>query len=454
MKKANLLIVDDDKYILLSLKMFLESKFENIYTTDDPTNIPDLIIKNSIDTVLLDMNYKPGDTSGDDGIFWLRKIKDHDPLISIIVITAYGEIQKAVRAIKAGAMDFIVKPWENEKLLPTVETAVHLSQSQRKVKHLKEQQEFISRTGSTDPYQIIGSSKETKQLMEQIKKVACTDANILISGENGTGKEIVAQNLHRESLRSSECLINVDLGSISSSLFESELFGHIKGSFTDAIADRMGRIEAASGGTLFLDEISNLPINLQSKLLKALQERKITRVGSHKEISIDFRLICATNMNLDLMIKEGRFREDLLYRINTVEIKLKSLRDRIEDIPDLIEHFLTIYNKKYRKSVKVPEYVVKKLMKYHWPGNIRELQHSIERAVIMSESNKLKSNDFSLGSESSELSDNNSSYHLESIEKQTILECIRSNNGNLTKAADQLGLTRGALYRRIEKYGI
>lgn len=454
--KGKILIVDDDKFILLSLRMFLDNHFEEVQTTNDPSKIPDIISKTSFNTILLDMNFKKGDTSGDDGIFWLRKIKEADSSMSVIMITAYGEIQKAVRAIKAGALDFIVKPWENEKLLPTIITATNLSLSQQKIKQLKSRQHFIEHKGSENNTGIIGESPTILDLIDQINKIALTDANILIYGENGTGKEIVAQNIHQKSQQAKEVIINVDLGSISESLFESELFGHVKGSFTNAHEDRIGRFEAASGGSLFLDEISNLPLHLQSKLLKAIQEKQISKVGSNKIIDVDIRLICASNQPLRQLVDEGKFRQDLLYRINTVEINIPPLRERSEDIPLLAEHFLRIFKRKYHKNnLQLPEYVCKKLQKFHWPGNVRELQHAIERAVIMSESTILKSNDFIF------LTPNKNSqkhitedFNLNSIEKTAIEECIKKHGGNLTKAALELGLTRGALYRRIEKYDI
>jgi len=454
--KGKILIVDDDKFILLSLRMFLENHFEEIVTISNPNEIPEITSCTSFNTVLLDMNFKKGDTSGDDGIFWLRQIKEIDSSISVIMITAYGEIQKAVRAIKTGALDFVVKPWENDKLLPTLITATNLSLSQQKIKQLKSRQHFIENKGSSTNVEIIGKSVIIQELKDQIEKIAKTDANILIYGENGTGKEIVAQKIHQQSLQSQEVIISVDLGSISESLFESELFGHVKGSFTNAVEDRIGRFEAASGGTLFLDEISNLPIGLQSKLLKAIQEKQVNRVGSNKIINVDIRLICASNLPLRQLVDEGKFRQDLLYRINTVEIKIPPLRERLEDIPLLVEHFFDIYKRKYHKNnLQLPEYVCKRLQKVHWPGNVRELQHAIERAVIMSSGNTIKSNDFSFlaPNKTSHIRDNED-YNLNTIEKIAIEECIKKHSGNLTKAALELGLTRGALYRRIEKYDI
>ncbi len=451
--KGNILIIDDDKFILLSLRMFLENHFDKVDTSTDPNEIPTLFAKTDYEVVLLDMNFNKGDTSGDDGIHWLRFIKNENPCTSVIIITAYGEIQKAVRAVKAGAIDFISKPWENEKLLPTIINACELSQSQQKIRQLKSRQEII---GSSDFIEIIGESEAIKQLKDQISKVAETDANVLIHGENGTGKEVVAQNIHHKSGRANEAMISVDLGSITETLFESELFGHTKGAFTNAIKDRIGRFEAASGSTLFLDEISNIPMHLQAKLLKAIQERKINRLGSNKEIEIDIRLISASNLNLNQLVTDGKFRQDLLYRINTVEIILPALRERREDIPLLANYFLAVFRKKYRKEkLGFPDYVIKKLQKYQWPGNVRELQHAIERTVIMSDGKSLTANSFNfLGQDNfSEVSEAEN-FNLEKIEKQAIKRCIDKNSGNLTKAAEELGLTRGALYRRIEKYDL
>lgn len=456
-KKGKILIVDDDRFIILSMKMLFDNHFEMVDTSIDPNKITQLLNVNSYDVILLDMNFNKGDTSGDDGIYWLQKIKSIDPLVSIITITAYGEIQKAVRAVKAGALDFVVKPWQNEKLLPTVMAAAELSLSKRKIDKLRTQQLLINENINKDFSEIIGESTQIIELIEQLKKIAPTDANVLISGENGTGKEVFARAIHNYSNRFEESIITVDMGSLTESLFESELFGHVAGAFTDAKQDRIGRFEAASGGSLFLDEISNTPLNLQSKLLKALQDRVITPVGSNKLIEIDIRLICASNVSLTSLVNNGNFRQDLLYRINTVEINIPPLRERQDDIPLLAEHFLSIYKKKYqKKNLQLPKYVSKKLMKFRWPGNVRELQHAIERAVIMSDGNLIKSSDFQfLLVESVDKNTNKKElFKLDLIEKQTIINCINQHAGNLTKAAKDLGLTRGSLYRRMEKYGL
>ena len=455
-KTGKILIVDDDKFILLSLEVLFKQYFENVLVLQDPNLIPETLKSHTFDVAILDMNFEKGETSGDAGIFWLQKVKNHDPHTCIITITAYGEISKAVRTVKAGAMDFVVKPWENAKLVSTVLAARELSKSRRRIDHLRSQRLFLDKEINKDFSDIIGESKEMKSVIDQIERIAPTEADILIYGENGTGKEVIARAIHKNSQRNQEILINVDMGSITESLFESELFGHEKGAFTDAKERRIGRFEAASGGTLFLDEIANLPFNLQSKLLKVLQERKISRIGSNQEIDVDIRLICATNIRLDELVDKGKFRQDLYYRINTVELHIPPLNKRPEDIPVLAEHFFQIYKNKYKKTqLQFPEYVAKKLSKFNWPGNVRELQHAIERAVIMCNEKSLKSSDFSfLQTTSSRNEIIDESYNLELIEKIAIQECIKKHTGNLTKASAELGLTRGALYRRIEKYGL
>jgi len=455
-KNDSILICDDDKFILLSLEVLFKQYFETVAILQDPNQIPEQLRKHTFDVAVLDMNFEKGETSGDEGIYWLQKLKKSDPNMSVIIITAYGEISKAVRTVKAGAMDFVVKPWENEKLVSTVLAARELSQSRRRIDQLRTQRLFLNNEISRDFSDIIGESPEMKQVLDQVERVAPTDANILIYGENGTGKEVIARAIHKNSHRSNEIMISVDMGSITESLFESELFGHEKGAFTDAREKRTGRFEAASGGTLFLDEVSNLPLSLQAKLLKVLQERKITRLGSNKEIDIDIRLICASNVRLDKLVEQGLFRQDLYYRINTVEVNLPSLNRRTKDIPLLAQHFFQLYKKKYKKSqLQFPDYVAKKLSKFSWPGNVRELQHAMERAVIMCNEKSLKALDFEfLQTATSPMEKRPDTFNLEEIEKNAIAECIKKHAGNLTKAALELGLTRGALYRRIEKYGL
>ncbi|MBL6444901.1 sigma-54-dependent Fis family transcriptional regulator [Fulvivirga sp. 29W222] len=454
-QQGKILVVDDDEIILLTAKMFLEQYFSEVNTLNIPKNIPDELDKQTYDVVLLDMNFRQGETSGKEGMKWLKEIISISPETSVLLMTAYGEVNLAVEAMKEGAADFIVKPWQNERLLATVQTALKLSDQQKQVRHLKSQQKILSSSADHQAGDIIGRSKAIKEAFTIINKVAKTDADVLILGENGTGKEVAARAIHRQSNRADQVFISVDLGSISETLFESELFGHKKGAFTDAKEDRTGRFEAASGGTLFLDEIGNLSLALQAKLLTVLQNRKIIKVGSNHPVEVDVRVICATNSNLYNMVSEGSFREDLLYRINTVECTIPPLRNRIEDIPLLTDHFLEIYCKKYNKSkLYLPEGVIKRLQKYSWPGNIRELQHAIERAVIMSDGNELQSRDFSFPGDSPKEEQVFDNYNLENLEAWAIKNAIKKHNGNISHAAKELGLSRGAMYRRMEKYGI
>ncbi|KPK87737.1 MAG: AAA family ATPase [Bacteroides sp. SM23_62_1] len=455
MNKGNILIIDDDPYILLSVTTLLEQYYSTVRSLKDPALIPSELSETAWDVILLDMNFKPGDTSGEEGLQWLEKMLTDAPSLNIIVITAYGDVDVAVRAMKLGAIDFIVKPWQNEKLVSTVSAAFKLSQSKKKVHQLQLQKSILSSTIDFQYSDIIGNSPAIKQVIKDIEKVAGTDVNVLILGENGTGKELVAREIHRKSERKEEVFVNVDLGSLSESLFESELFGHQKGAYTDATEDRVGRFEAASGGTLFLDEIGNLTLQLQSKLLSALQNRKIFRVGSNRSIEVDIRLICATNRSLKQMVSQGAFRQDLLYRINTVEIEIPPLRKRQEDIPMLANYYLSIFKRKYRKDkLKLPNEVIMRLQRYEWPGNIRELRHAIERAIIMSDGHALRQADFQfLVSEGSQEFVNDD-YDLDNLEKWAIDSCLKKYGGNVSKAAIELGLTRGSLYRRMQKYGL
>jgi DNA-binding NtrC family response regulator len=404
--------------------------------------------------ILLDMNFSKDITSGKEGFHWLGQILERDPNAVVILITAFGDVEMAVKALKQGATDFILKPWQNEKLVATISTAIRLKQSYNQVDKLKKAKEMLEEQISRPFSEIIGQSTAIKDVFSLIDKVAKTEANILILGENGTGKELIARAIHQRSLRKDNSFVSVDMGAITETLFESELFGHKKGAFTDAREDRPGRFELASGGTLFLDEIGNLSMSLQSKLLSALQSRLVTRVGANQALPVDIRLICATNLPLHKMVQEGTFRQDLLYRINTVEIHVPPLSDRVEDIPMLAQHYLQYYAKKYHKQVTTiaPE-AVDKLKRYVWPGNIRELQHSIERAVIMTDSPTLQETDFLL---SRSLSNNSSAntLNLDEVEKAAIAKALQMHNGNISKAADELGLTRASLYRRMEKYGL
>jgi DNA-binding NtrC family response regulator len=452
---GNILIIDDDPYILLSVSTLLEQHYSKIQTLKHPSLVSSELKAGSWDVILLDMNFKPGDTSGEEGLQWLGKILELDPTANIIIITAYGDVNVAVRAMKIGAVDFIVKPWQNEKLLGTVSAAYKLSQTTKKVKKLQLQKSALISALDYNYTSIIGDSPSIHQIKSDINKIAGTDVNVLILGENGTGKELIAREIHRNSSRRNEVFINVDLGSLSESLFESELFGHQKGSFTDASEDRVGRFEAASGGTLFLDEIGNLTLPLQSKLLSALQNREIYRIGSNRPVEIDIRLISATNRPIKQMAGQGTFRQDLLYRINTVEIEIPPLREKREDIPPLANHFLTHYSRKYRKEKLImPEQVIKRIQNYDWPGNIRELQHAIERAVIMSDGKALKIGDFQFSVRDSQADIIRDNYNLEVLEKWAIDRCLKKHGGNVSKAAAELGLTRGSMYRRMEKYDL
>jgi DNA-binding NtrC family response regulator len=455
-KPGKVLIVDDDDDVLFSARLLLKQHYVIVRIEKDPKQIPAILKDEHYDVILLDMNFSGDATSGTEGFNWLKKILEIDPSAVIILITAFGNIEMAVKAIKEGATDFVLKPWQNEKLLATVSSAMKLSESKQEIDNLLSRQRQLSSDLDRKFHDIIGVSEEMKKVFGTIQKVAVTDANILILGENGTGKELIARALHRQSNRGKEIFLNVDMGAISESLFESELFGYVKGAFTDAKEDRAGRFEIASGGTLFLDEIGNLNFSLQSKLLSVLQNRQVTRLGSSTPRAIDIRLICATNLPIEELMSEKRFRQDLLYRINTVEINLPPLRKRMEDIPLLIEHFLQIYNKKYSKPVKkISNAALVKLENYYWPGNIRELQHTIERVIIMSESDTLQPVDFYFPSDDSQVNDNEpENYHLEETEKLLIIKAISKHGGNLTKAAKELGLTRASLYRRLEKYGL
>lgn len=453
---GKVLAIDDNEDILFALKLLLKNHVELIQTETNPERIPELLNIETFDVILLDMNFTKDAISGQEGFDWLNKIIEIDKDAVVVFITAYGDAEKAVKAIKSGATDFVLKPWQNEKLLATVSSAIKLRQSKSEATDLKKKQKEISAIQDRPFHEFIGDSPEMNQVFSTIKKVAKTDANVFILGENGTGKELVARALHRNSLRKDEVFISVDLGSISESLFESELFGHMKGSFTDAKKDKPGRFEIASGGTLFLDEIGNLSLPMQAKLLTVLEKREITRVGANKPKNIDVRLICATNNDIHDMVQNESFRQDLLYRINTVEIHLPPLRDRLSDIPLLAEHFLGIYSKKYRKKIKgISADALKRLTQYQWPGNVRELQHSLERAVIMSDSNTIQTEDFLFSSRNNKSAEIEiDTYNLEEIEKNIIIKVLKQNQGNVSHAASVLGLTRTSLYRRMEKHGL
>jgi DNA-binding NtrC family response regulator len=457
-KQGKILIVDDNEDLLKAAKMHLKRHFIQVDIEKNPDAIPALMNNEDYDVILLDMNFTKDVSSGSEGYYWLEKILQIDPSAVVVLITAYGDIQMAVKAIKAGATDFVLKPWENEKLLATLFSAMRLRETRDEVETLKIKNQEINLVLNDRYSEIIGQSATMQRIFQTIDRVAKTDANVLILGENGTGKELIARAIHRNSSRQKENFASVDLGSITETLFESELFGHKKGSFTDAKEDRPGRFEMANNGTLFLDEIGNLSMPLQAKLLTVLQNRKVSRVGANKETPINIRLICATNLPLYDMVKENRFRQDLLYRINTIEIEIPSLRDRLEDIPLLANHFLKYYSEKYGKTIsKISEGAMTRMHKHPWPGNIRELQHAIERAVILSNGNVLQPEDFNFTASSNKEENGQLSleqYNLEEVEKLLIRKVLKKYNGNITQAAAELGLTRSSLYRRLEKHGL
>lgn len=455
MINAKILIVDDDRDILETARMFLKQEFSHVQIEENPQRIPALIKATEYDVILLDMNFKIGVNDGEEGFFWLGEILKADPQAVVILITAYGEVDLAVKAMKHGATDFVLKPWKNQKLLGTIMAALQLRQSKKEVEKLKQTQEKLS-SAIDQPYiDFIGESPAIQRVHELIDRVAATDADVLILGENGTGKELVARAIHRNSLRKDKVFISVDLGAITETLFESELFGHVKGAFTDARQDKPGRFELASGGTIFLDEIGNLSMALQSKLLTVLQHRKVQRVGATQEIPVDFRLICATNMPLNEMVYEKKFRQDLLYRINTVEIRVPPLRERVDDIALLCDHFLQIYGKKYKRpGMKIDKGVLQKMKKYFWPGNIRELQHAVERAVILSEDRVIASPELLISGSAVKPKQDSPPRTLEEMEKIFILQSLDDHAGNVSQTALALGMTRTALYRRMKKHGI
>ncbi|MDH3710867.1 MAG: sigma-54 dependent transcriptional regulator [Cyclobacteriaceae bacterium] len=453
---GKILIIDDDEDVLLAAKLLLKRHAHEVLIEKNPKKIPFLLNNDTYDIILLDMNFSKDITSGKEGFYWLNQILEKDPSAVVILITAFGDVEMAVNALKQGATDFVLKPWQNEKLIATISAALRLKNSYKEVHQLKQEKKQLVEDINQPFKEMIGESAAMRNVFSIIDKVAQTDANVLILGENGTGKELVARAIHHRSARKENVFISVDMGAITETLFESELFGHKKGAFTDAREDRVGRFELANTGTLFLDEIGNLSHPLQSKLLTALQNRHITRIGSNTSMSVDIRLICATNMPLYDMVQENSFRQDLLYRINTVEIYIPALRERIEDIPLLSDHFVRTYCNKYRKpKTKLSSSVVKKLQDYPWPGNVRELQHGIERAIIMSESNILTPEDFFfLNAQNDNQNTSMESFNLEEVEKSLIQKAIKKNSGNISKAAKELGLTRASLYRRLEKHGL
>ena len=449
--KGKIFIVDDNEDVLFALNLLLEPHVEKIKVATQPSRIEHFMKTFEPDVILLDMNFSRDAISGQEGFDCLEQILSIDPEAVVLFMTAYADMEKAVRAIKAGATDFISKPWEKEKLLATLSSAIKLRQSRREVKQLKDRMEILSGQEKEVPL-MIGQSKVMQEVFTTIRCLSDTDANILILGENGTGKDLVARSLRFFSPRQQAPFITIDLGSVPESLFESELFGYEKGAFTDARKAKAGRMEVASGGTLFLDEIGNLSMSMQSKLLTAIEKRQISRLGATKTIPINVRLICATNANIRQMVEEGTFRQDLLYRINTIEIHIPPLRERGEDILLLAEHFLEKYNHKYKKDIQgLTREAKQKLMKYTWPGNVRELQHAIERAVILAKNIWLKPNDFMLTPQPEKKNELDEIFNLEELEIHAIKRALKRCAGNVSSAAELLGITRYALYRKIEK---
>jgi len=453
--KSTILIVDDNKSVLTALQMLIQTEFETVITLSNPNQIQSIISKNSVDVVLLDMNFKAGINTGNEGLYWLHKILSYAPSVSVVMITAYGDIELSVKAVKEGAFDFILKPWNNDKLIATLHAALKLRKSKTETDKLRKTTGILKRELNADIPLLIGESEAIKKVMTMVKKVAVTDANILITGENGTGKELIAREIHNYSNRKNEILVSVDMGAISETLFESELFGHTKGAFTDAIEERTGKFETAESGTLFLDEIGNLPLSLQAKMLRALQTRTITKLGDNTPVSIDIRIISATNKNLQTMVFQGLFREDLLYRINTITIDIPPLRERNNDILLLADYFLKKFADKYNKpGLSITRSAYNKLLKYHWPGNVRELQHCMEKAVILAEDKVLNKENFTLNTTGQYKKTAIPFETLEEMEKQMIITTLKKEKGNMSLAAKKLGITRQTLYNKLNKYGI
>jgi len=453
MKEGKILIADDNRGILNALQIALHNDFETVKTIPGPNQLLSELVQNPYDIVLLDMNFRAGLNTGNEGIFWLREIKSKFPDIEVIMITAFGGVELAVRALKEGAADFILKPWDNEKLIATLKAALRLRKSNLEITALKSRESLLKHEANRNKPVIIGNSQPMQEVMNVVAKVANTDANVLITGENGTGKELIAREIHRLSRRASEFFVLVDLSTITETLFESELFGHKKGSFTNAYEDKTGRFALANRGTLFLDEIGNIPQHLQSKLLTVLQTRIINPVGMNTGIPVDIRLISATNNDLTRMVADGRFRQDLLYRMNTIQIHMPPLRERADDIGELASYFISLYAKKYNKpGIQIREDALNVLKKNPWPGNIRELQHTIEKAVILSERKELGARDFTAAT--GNLGMLQESETLEDMEKQMIIRTLRKHGGILSVSAEHLGITRQTLYNKMKKYGL
>ena len=467
---SKILIVDDDEDILVAGKLLLKRHYGTVITCSKPDDIPVLLADHAFDAILLDMNFGPGESSGTQGFYWLSRILEIDSQAVVIMITAHSGLNVAVEAMKQGATDFVSKPWQNEKLVATLSAGVKLRRSRSEVDALRKSNKALSNVASPNHQAILGTSTAMHNVLSLVERSAPTDANVLILGENGTGKELIARELHQQSNRANSIFMSVDLGAISESLFESELFGHKKGAFTDAKEDRAGRLQAANGGTLFLDEIGNLPLHLQAKLLTVLEQRRAAPVGSDKAIDFDVRIITATNLPTVKLHDESIFRQDLLFRLNTVEITLPPLRDRRDDILIIAEHYAALYCKKYNKPIKpIPAATKEALKAYNWPGNVRALRHAVERAAILSESDEFLPEDFqisanvpsmpsdqkasaTMGSPTTQSDD--ADLNLERREKQTIEFALRKHQYNISHTSKSFGLTRAALYRRMEKHGL
>jgi DNA-binding NtrC family response regulator len=455
MEKGTVLIIDDHKFVLEALNQILEKEFTKVISSSNPNRIPEIIRNHKVDLVLLDMNFSAGLNTGNEGLYWLKTIHETKPGIVVILMTAYGDVKLAVEGMKRGATDFILKPWNNEKLIASLQTGLKLKRSNEHVEDLERRQHNVQESINRSYDPLLGVSAAFMELRQLINKVAQTDANILLLGENGTGKELIAREIHKQSKRSGEVMVNVDMGSIPETLFESELFGHKKGSFTDAHRDHIGRFELASKGTLFLDEIGNLSYGMQGKILSALQNRMVTPLGGEKPVELDIRLICATNKDLKMMIAQDTFRDDLFFRINTIEIRVPALRERQKDILPLAEYFLDYFSKKYEKPfIRLSKGAISKLENYNWPGNIRELKHTIEKSVILIENNIIHSDDILLENSQQECEDTKATHTLEEIEKRAILQALKSNKGNVREAAKELGVARQTLYNKMNKFNL
>ena len=478
MQQGTILIVDDDPDILMAGKLLLKRYFSEVLCSHQPAQLPELLVNHAIDAILLDMNFGPGESSGREGYFWLEKILQINPQAVVVMITAHGDVDTVVEAMKRGATDFIAKPWQNEKVVATLSSAVKLSQTRSEASSLKRANQVLAQVSAQAGGQLIlGHSQAIKQVMSLVERAAPTDANVLILGENGTGKELIARELHQQSLRSQQVFMSVDLGAVAESLFESELFGHKKGAFTGAREERVGRLKAADGGTLFLDEIGNLPLHLQAKLLSVLAQREVIPLGANTPVSFNVRVIAATNLSREQLADESRFRQDLLFRLNTVEITLPPLRERSEDIEPIALHYIRLYNKKYQRDLAgIRPDALQAISRYNWPGNIRALRHAVERAVILSQGHELSVADFQLSSApvapvkhaapansgapanstvlDAEVKPAEDEFNLELLEKDVISRALKTHRYNISYAAKALGLTRAALYRRMEKYGL